>query len=319
MTLAFWSPFPTNTRRPGRDKLRAKHLWGNRKARDKILAIRVDGIIVGEPIEGGIAGMLSRQVSGYAVQQTLRSAANDPRIKGVVVQFSTPGGQLHGARAIFDGIRGYSAETSNPIIAHVEGLSASAGVYAMVGADSVFAEPGSMTGSVGVTLGTHQWYDDPVSVMPSMLSGGVDTRKGVHSYTLAAGKSKDLLSPWREPTDDELATITRQLQPLYKGFVEHVSTNRKIAADTLEEIGSFVFTNSEASMLGFIDGEKTRQQAFDYVAERAGLDTYNVVGSKRRRGILSRLAGSVNEEAGPGAMYGVSALAPSAYWQGWRP
>ncbi len=273
-----------------------EHHSGSRSAPAKLLVVRVEGVILGEKSDAGATALLGGSMtSGYRLQEILDAAAKDPKIQGVLVQFATPGGTIHGARAVFDGIRAYKRKTTSdgkpggkPVIAHVEGLSASGGVYAMVGADEILAEPGSLVGSIGVTMGAVLHYDDPVSVDAGLLGGGVTTRKGIRAYPLTAGKGKDFGNPYREPSEEELTVLRAGLRTEYADFVAHVASARKMDPTVIvDTMGAYVFGTSEAIRFGLIDATATRREALTRLADRAGIaDDYEVVRPEKSTGGL---------------------------------
>lgn len=312
----------------GDDVLTFKHEYGVTGAKEKILSINIDGPISTRKPKSGAIGLITgtSTVSGYEIQEVLEKAAKDDRIKGIVIQLQTPGGEVAGAQAIYDGIVRYREATGRPAIAHVQGISASGGVFAMVGAEAIYAEPGSLVGSIGVTLGTRHWYKDPVSTTASLLSPGVETRGGIESYVLARGKGKDALSEWREPAPEELQVFDRQLIDIYDQFVTHVSDARKIPQEIIrDKMGAYVFANKEAAELGLIDGTMTRTKVFASISQKAGIvGDYEVVTAKPIRpegGILNRLLSPRSEQGQTPEAYrlvGVLAVAPAFLWQNAR-
>ena len=151
----------------GDGRLKTDFVYGNESARDKLLVVRVDGVILGEKIDeplfsGGYA-------YGYEIRRTLQDAAKEDDIRGVILWMSTPGGTIYGSRAIADGVAEYQATTGNPVLAYVSGLSASGGMYAMSGADVILADHGSMVGSIGVIFGPFTYYDGVVATEGGIL------------------------------------------------------------------------------------------------------------------------------------------------------
>src|SRR5690606_18222954 len=122
-----------------------------------------------------VAGM----TYGYRIQQALEAAAKDDGIKGVLLEVDTPGGTIFGSQAIYEGIVRYREKTGRPVIAHVEGLAASGGVWAMVGADEIYADFGTSIGSIGVIGPMLTFYDRPTAFDGGLLGGGVTTERGI--------------------------------------------------------------------------------------------------------------------------------------------
>lgn len=273
--------------------LKTDFVYGNRKAHDKLLVVRVDGVILGEKIDeplfsGGYA-------YGYEIQETLRKAADDEDIKGVLLWMSTPGGTIYGARAIADGVAEYKAETGNPVVAYVAGLSASGGMYAMSGADAIVADHGSLVGSIGVIFGPFTYYDGVVATEGGILGGGVTTTNGITVEYLTAGRSKDVGNPYRQLTSEERETLQDGLDAEYDEFVAYVSEHRGIPADSIRnELGAMVYGNAKAQEYGLIDGTAALLDAYRMLAERAGVREfqYQVVEESGSNSIFGALVKS---------------------------
>ena len=140
------------------------YVSGQRSSRNKLLAVRVDGVILGSAPRDLSSQLFRGDVSyGYTIRRVLEDAANDQSVKGVLLHLQTPGGTIYGARAIHDGVLAFKRNAKKPVIAFIEGLSASGGVMAMVGADKIYADHGSFIGSIGVLGPQILYYNKPVA------------------------------------------------------------------------------------------------------------------------------------------------------------
>jgi len=132
-------------------------VYGDEGNHNKLLSIPIRGVILGEePDETSIFGNLGI-VYGYSIKETLRDAAKDSSIDGIILELETPGGTIFGSQAIADGVREYREKTGKPVLAFVAGISASGGMYSMAGADLILADHGSLLGSIGVTMGAFEY------------------------------------------------------------------------------------------------------------------------------------------------------------------
>lgn len=249
------------------------HLSGSRNIANRLLAVRVNGIILGTQPRDIPSQMLSGGVTyGYVVRRILEEAAKDEEIKGVLLHMQTPGGTIYGSRAIFDGITAVR-RAGKPAVAFVEGLSASGGVMAMVGADKIFADHGSLIGSIGVLGPALIYYNRPVAIDGGLLGEGIVTEGGVELNIVAAGRGKDLGNPFRRPTTEELDVLNRGIQSEYDGFVRHVSTSRAIEEPVIREtMGAHIFDNQQAEHYRLIDGTLNREETIAQLAELAGIE-----------------------------------------------
>jgi protease-4 len=279
----------------GGDDGAAKFVYGDKGSSNRLLSIRVEGVILGEkPVHGG--GLFSdpNVVYGYEVKKQLLDASRDASIKGVVIELNTPGGTIFGSLAIADGIRMYRETTGKPVIAYIAGLSASGGVYSMVPATKILADHGSLIGSIGVRLGTIPYYDGVMATEGGLLGGGITTRNGISFTTLTAGRSKDVGSPFRPMMDEEKRVFQQGLDNLYTEFVEHVSKSRSIPEATIrDQMGALVFENATAQKYGLIDGTANREESYAELAKLAKLDgqTWRVVRKDEGGSFLGGLLG----------------------------
>jgi protease-4 len=268
--------------------------YGDEGNRNKLLSVPIRGVILGEePDETSIFGNLG-VVYGYSIKETLREAAKDSSIDGIVLELETPGGTIFGSQAIADGVREYKERTGKPVLAFVAGISASGGMYSMAGADLILADHGSLLGSIGVTMGAFEYWDGLIATEGGLFGGGVTTSGGIEFQPITAGRGKDMGAPYRRLTDEERRVLQQGVDNAYADFVRLVSEGRGIPeADIREKIGALVYDNKTAQDLGLIDGTANRHQAYAEAARLAGLegDNWQVVREKGGAGIFSGLFG----------------------------
>lgn len=253
------------------DELDTSFVYGDRDADARLLIIRVDGVILGERQEEAL--FAPGNVYGYEIKEQFRKAAEDEDIDGVLLALSTPGGTIFGSEAIAAGVEQYQEETGKPVVAHVQGLSASGGVWAMAPADRILADHGSTIGSIGVISGPFEFYDGPVARDGGLLESGITTTDGISVEYITAGRGKDAGNPYRPLTDEERATFQASVDNNYEAFVTHVAEARDIPPERIrEEMGALVFDNTLAEEYGLIDGTASAQAAYEELASLAGLD-----------------------------------------------
>lgn len=268
--------------------------YGDEGNRNKLLSVPIRGVILGEePDETSIFGSLG-VVYGYSIKETLREAAKDSSIDGIVLELETPGGTIFGSQAIAAGVREYQERTGKPVLAFVAGISASGGMYSMAGADLILADHGSLLGSIGVTMGAFEYWDGLIATEGGLFGGGVTTSGGIEFQPITAGRGKDMGAPYRRLTDEERRVLQQGVDNAYADFVQLVSDGRGIPeSDIREKIGALVYDNKTAEDLGLIDGTANRHEAYAEAARLAGLegDNWQVVREKGGAGIFSGLFG----------------------------
>lgn len=287
---------------PGADQLSVKHFSGNPSSENLLLRVPVSGIILGSPSHRMSGVMAIRGITyGYRIKEILAEAAEDDKVKGVLLHLQTPGGTIYGSRAIFDAVERFQETTGRPVFAFVEGLSASGGVIAMAGADKIFADYGSRVGSIGVLGGMLTYFDDPVATDGGLLGQGIETRGGIEHTIISAGRGKDLGNPFRRPTEDEISVLQEGANNEYDRFVRLVAENRPITESVIREtLGALIFGNDSAESYGLIDGTRNREEAVSELATAAGVaEDYQMVTPRTDAGPLWRqiLSGWSNRDA----------------------
>lgn len=269
-----------STARPDSNALETEFVYGSEGSRDKLLEIPIQGIILGEHSDGtDFASILYGGITyGSDVKEYLRKVEKDADIKGVVLLINSPGGTVHGADMIGNAIKEFRATAKKPIYAHVTGLGASGAYWSAVQTEKIYADSGSLTGSIGVIMGSVLFYNQPTSVGDS-FGGSVDTRGGIEEFNLSVGKGKDFGNPFRRPSEEELNVYRSSLEREYSRFVEVVNQGRGIESELLRsEIGAFVYDNAKAEEYRLIDGTQYREATYEQLADTSGIEgEYQVV------------------------------------------
>ncbi len=244
-------------------------VWGAADASARLIAVPVTGVILGGESDGVTFGGATY---GYDVAETI-DALQTEDADGLVLELNTPGGTIYGSRAIADAVERYQKRTGHQVMAHVQGMSASGGMYAMAGADQIVADHGSLVGSIGVVMGPFQRFRDVTGIPGSLLEPGVTTEGGVTEEYLTRGRGKDFGNPYRDMTEEERAVLGGGLDREYGEFVTWVSQARGIPSQTIvDELGAFVFDSYTAVDRGLVDRVLGREEAYRFAAEMNGAD-----------------------------------------------
>ena len=164
-------------------------------------------------------------------------------VRAIVMRIDSPGGAIAPTQEIYETIRKTRKESGKPFIASIGNVGASGGFYIASACDRIVANPGSITGSIGVIL---QWFD-----VKDLL-----TWAKLQPETIKSGAMKDAGSPFRDLTDEERAYFQRIVMQLREQFVRAVAEGRegKISAAEISQIADGrVFTGEEALSLKLID------------------------------------------------------------------
>lgn len=268
-------------------------IYGDESSKSYILSIPIKGVIVGDESElAGVGSFLDSGVTaGYEVQRQLRDAAKNKKIKAVVLDINSPGGTIYGAHAIADAVAEYRQATKHPVYAFVSGIAASGAYWSAASADTIIADYGSQTGSVGVISGPYTFYDDVTAQQASLIEPGIVTQNGIEQIYITAGTSKDLGNPYRRMTDAEVKHEQTAVNNEYNLFVQYIASRRHVSAATIKSNwGALVFENERAVNQKLIDTVGNRQFAYKSLAQSANIeDSYQVVEEESVRSLISTL------------------------------
>ena len=189
-------------------------------------------------------------------------AMGHPSVAGVVLRINSPGGFALAGEDIHH-LAAKAAERK-PLTVSMANVAASGGYYVAMPSQYIFAEPGSITGSIGIFGGKAD------------LSGLYDKIDlGLELYT--RGRYAGMLTTMRPFTDDERRKYFSHLKAFYGHFLELVSESRKLGIDSVDALAQGqVWTGREAKQNGLIDELGGIRQALDYTARRAGVNDYRV-------------------------------------------
>ena len=280
-------------------ELPTETVWGAPDATTRLVAVPVTGVILGGEGDGATFGGATY---GYDVADTI-DGLQAPDADGLILELNTPGGTIHGSRAIADAVERYQERTGNQVMAHVQGMSASGGVYAMAGADQIVVDHGSLVGSIGVIMGPFERFRDVTGVPGSLLDPGIITEGGITQEYLTRGRGKDLGNPYRDMTEEERAVLGRGMDAAYEDFVGWVSEQRDIPRQVIvRDLGAFVYDGRTAVERGLADRVLGREEAYRYAAEINELDPDDTrVDRLVGTGFVEALLGAQGPAGGVGA------------------
>lgn len=174
------------------------------------------------------------------VIRKIRMLEENPSVKGIIVRINSPGGAVSPSQEIFSELLRIKAKKK--IYTSISSSAASGGYYIAVGTEKIFANPGSMVGSIGVIIQT-------VNVEELMKKIGIRTE------TIKSGKNKDIGSSFREMTPGERKLLENVILDTHEQFVTAVADNRPLEIEKVRQIADGrIFTGRQAFEIGMIDG-----------------------------------------------------------------
>lgn len=227
--------------------------------------IKVRGVIEEEED----SSPFSRPSSASSISKRIREAAKDERVKAIVLDINSPGGTVASVQDIYSEIL-RAKEQGKKVVALFRDVAASGAFYIAMAADQIVAEPGTITGSVGV-------------IMQAGNVVGLFDKLGIQMTPITSGKYKDIGSAYRQMTEAEKNLLQDMVNDTYSQFLAAVKEGRpNVAPDILAEYtDGRVFTGQRAYNLGFIDklgGEETAKQL---AGELAGLKDPKIISQKK--------------------------------------
>jgi protease-4 len=229
----------------------------------------------------------------------IKSFVDDDGVKAIVLRIDSPGGGVGASQEIYREV--VKARGVKPVVASFGGVAASGGYYVACGADKIMANPGTITGSIGV-------------VMQFANLEELFKKIGYKGYVIKSGAYKDVGSPFREMTPEETELLQGVIDTVHQQFIRAVAEGRKLPMEKVAAIADGrIFSGEQARALGLVDELGNLEDTIDMAAKMAGIKGRPVVVYPRRRkpsvldylteGIAQRLKEEVHETAQPGLDY----------------
>ncbi len=234
-------------------------LMGVEEPARRSLAPKIAVISAVGPIMSGSssADLFGEQTMGSATMiKAIRQARDDETVKAIVLRVDSPGGS-----ALASDLMWHELETlKKPFVVSMGDVAASGGYYIAMGADRVFAEPGTITGSIGVVGGK-------LALEKALAKVGVTTsvvQRGANGGVIS------IMSPF---TESEREAMQQMLNDIYTQFTTKAAAGRKMEVAALEKLArGRIYTGLQAKEIGLIDEVGTLADAIAYAKTAAGLD-----------------------------------------------
>jgi protease IV len=191
------------------------------------------------------------------VVDRLEDARADSNVRAVVLRIESPGGAVGASQEIYEAVR--ALDKVKPVVASIGNVGASGGYYSALGARRIWANPGSLTGSIGVITE----FTDVHGLMDKI---------GIHAEVVKSGEAKDAGSPFRPMTEREKALFRTMVMDVYAQFRGAVSERRRVDSAALDTLADGrVLTGRQAWKAKLIDTLGTLLQAESDAKRMAGL------------------------------------------------
>ena len=208
---------------------------------EKVGVIEINGIIAD-----------SKNVLNY-----LKRFREDNAIKAIVVRVDSPGGAVGPSQEIFREIKKTSA--TKKVVASMGTIAASGGYYIAAGADGIMANPGTITGSIGVIMGFTN-YEELLHKI------------GLVPIVVKSGKYKDIGSPVREMKPEERKILQEFAKKIHRQFIKDIVDGRKMDMEKVESIADGrIFTGQESKKIGLVDRLGNLEDAIEWAGRLGGI------------------------------------------------
>ncbi|HXC93991.1 MAG TPA: signal peptide peptidase SppA [Geobacteraceae bacterium] len=254
-----------------------------------LTALFAINLIFGESSELNVSsGVGVVEVKGIILdpQETVKQLndfAKDDKVKAVVLRIDSPGGVVGPSQEIWSAVK--KLKQKKKVIASMGSVAASGGYYIAAPASLIYANPGTITGSIGV-------------LMKFSNLEGLMEKVGMKSFTLKTGKYKDVGSPSRKMTEDEKAMLLSVIESTHTQFVKAVAEGRNLPEATVRELADGrIFSGEQAMGHKLVDRLGTMQDAIEEAGRLGGIsgEPHVIKPPKKKHYLLDML---VEESAG---------------------
>ncbi|HHP7231944.1 MAG TPA: signal peptide peptidase SppA [Xenococcaceae cyanobacterium] len=218
---------------------------------NKIAVVYAEGSIVGGK------GTLE-QIGSDRFAKEFRQLREDDTVKGIVLRVNSPGGSATASEAILREI--LLTKQEKPVVVSMGNVAASGGYWISAGANRIFAEENTITGSIGV-FGLLYNLEE------------IGKNNGITWDTVKTGELSDINSPYRPKNDQELAIYQKSVAQIYRLFLDKVAEYRNLPSQKVQEIAQGkVWSGKEAVKIGLVDEIGGLESAIAYIVAQTELD-----------------------------------------------
>lgn len=223
---------------------------------DQIALIPAVGTIV--PGRSRDAGWNGQDVGSETLVNALRDACDRRSVQAIVLRIDSPGGSGEASDDVWREVQ--RVRRVKPVVVSMSNLAASGGYYIACGADAIVAEPGTITGSIGV-------FGGKLNVV------GLANKLGISVESISRGRHAEMMSPFRDFTPEESARFQAQLEAFYRVFVGRVAQGRGMEPALVDSLGQGrVWSGVAARRFGLVDSLGGLDVAIGVARERAHVD-----------------------------------------------
>lgn len=216
---------------------------GGWRSGERIALIRIEGVIA----------------DSKEVVEELHRYRDDEGIKAILLRIDSPGGAVVPSQEIYDEVKKIREAGKKKVVTSMGTVAASGGYYIAAALDRIIANPGTLTGSIGV-------------IMELVNVEGLLQKIGVEGVVIKSGENKDVGSPFRKMTDKEHALLQHVMDDVHAQFIEAVAEGRSLKVETVRAFADGrIFSGRQAKEIGLVDELGTLQDAIKRTGQLAGI------------------------------------------------
>lgn len=233
--------------------------------------------------EGEIDGSASGGIQSKDLSRTIREARRDSSIKAVVLRINSPGGSGLGSEIIWREVQ--LTQKVKPVVVSMGDLAASGGYYIACAADSIVAQPNTLTGSIGV-----------FGLVPNVK--GAMAKIGVTTDVVKTNTFADMPALDRPFTQDEKVIMQNYVERFYGVFLQRCADGRKTSTEAIDKVGEGrVWSGENAISLNLVDKLGGIEDAINIAKNMADLDSYRIVELPEQLPFAEQLMKDLTENA----------------------
>ena len=230
-----------------------------------IILFGIGKALLPEMLLAGKDGVAIVRVEGpildsYQTVEELKTFAENPLVKAIVVRIDSPGGGVAPSQEIYNAVKRVRKEKNMTVVASMGTVAASGGYYIAVATDRILANPGTLTGSIGVIMQMANFQE--------LLE-----KIGVKNIVVKSGKFKDIGSPFRPMQDEDRKILQSVMNDVHRQFIEVVAEGRSLDLAEVELLADGrVFTGQQAKSILLVDDIGDLHDAIKLAGELGGIE-----------------------------------------------
>ena len=202
---------------------------------ERIAVIKLEGVIS----DAASASIFKDLTSSNSAHDLIIKATKDPLVKAIVLRINSPGGTVAASQELYKAV--LKARKRKPVVITMGDVAASGGYYIASAGDVIYANPGTLTGSIGVITSYLNFYD-------------LFNKIGVKGIVIKSGEYKDIGNPTRPLTEEERKILQNILNDTYDQFISDVASGRKLPKEKISSIAKgLIYTGKQAKNIGLVD------------------------------------------------------------------